>query len=104
MKAVAKKEVSEILDVDAALPCQENERAAKPQCPSTPSQAHYLCQLNTLTILFKLLSKLVISEIAQIFPTLSEGCFSVVQSNSLDCEETLLSSKALGASEKPPDM
>lgn len=36
MKAVAKEEVSGIMDADASLPHQENERAAGPQCSSAP--------------------------------------------------------------------
>lgn len=98
MKAVAKKEVSEIMDADASLPHRENERAAEP-VPICSPQGRYLCQLTTSTILFQPLSKPVISEVAQTFPTLSQGSFSVVRSNSLGCKEALLSCKALGASQ-----
>lgn len=80
------------MDVDASLPHQENARAAEPPCPSAPSQGHCWWRLKAWTTLFKLLSNLVISKVAQVFPTLPQGSFSVVQSDSPDCEEAELQS------------
>lgn len=74
MKEIAKKEVSEIMEVDTS----------RPQCLSAHSQGHYLCQLNTFTIPFKLLSKLIISEPTHLFPILPWGSFSVIQRNPLE--------------------
>lgn len=88
MKEIAKKEVSEIMEVDISLP----------QCLSAPSQGLCLCQLNIFTMPFKLLSKLIISQTTHIFPTLPWGSFPVIHSNSL---QPFLDTKPLVLHELP---